>query len=279
MQSAYLSTQAENGPSTPYLVHLLLDQAVPTDRDIIMARLAARLGRVEPAQTEGAMLHFFLPDYPSQLGDQVVPLQLALLALDGISVDELAAALRQSWTWPDAGEVAAHCRASLTVSDFYGAGIDRRIRLALFHGAVSAMLETLPVRAVQWLPSQQVVAPGDYLARLTSGEGLVGSAINVRRFKVPTAGGTAQLFDTVGMGAFGLPDLQLRFEGLESEIAAQWLYAQATALFEEGDHFLTRGELKSTDGSELWGFRQESASAAPSRRVLDIGAGSFAPAG
>lgn len=277
MQSTYLDAQVQNGAATPYLVHLLMDQAIPPDRDSLMRRLTARLGTVTPVAAEDSTLHFALPDYPSKLEGVQVPLQVAVLALEGVSVDELALCLRQSWTWPDAGEVAAHCRASLTLSDFYGAGVDRRVRLALFHGALSALLEEVPVRAVQWLPSQQVVAPGAYLEQLAQGEGLRGSAVNVRRYRLHSTEGIIHVVDTMGLAAFGLPDLQLSFTRLEPARVADWLYAQATLLFEEGEAFASRPALASIHGDEDWRMTEALSTASPTRRVLDITAGAYAP--
>ena len=274
MHLPYLSTQARSGAQTPYVVHVLLDQAAPVDKAALVEGWRQRLGQVEPVESQGEALHFALPDFSSRVGDQKVPLQLAVMALEGIGVDELAASLRQSWTWPDAGEVAAHCRASLTLSDFYGAGIDRRIRLAVFHGALSSLLESLPVRAVQWLPSQQVVEPGAYLARLAAGDGLRGSALNVRRFRTQTGDGQAlQVMDTMGLHAFGLPDLQVRFSGLDSARVEDWLYSHAGRLFEEGERFVFQEGLVGPDNVEVWRFRPADASAPPERRVLDLGPG------
>lgn len=252
MAQPYLEAQARNGAATPYLVHFLLDQAVPVDRAALIDALRARLGRVEPVDGSGEALHFSLPEYVAQIGEIAVPVQLAVLALEGISVDELAASLRQSWTWPDAGEVASRCRASLSLADFYGSGLHRRIRLALFHGAASALLELLPVRAIQWMPSQQVIAPGAYLEQLRTGEGLRGSAINVRRFRLGQ-GSLEQVLDTVGLGAFGLPDLEVRLQGGDVPATREWLFAQATELFETG---------------ALSGASEERASTAPPTRTV-----------
>ncbi len=271
MQLPYLSTQARSGAQTPYVVHLLLDQAVPVDKDALLEGWRQRLGRVEPAEAQSESLHFALPDFASRVGEQQVPLQLAVMALEGIGVEELAACLRQSWTWPDAGEVAAHCRASLTLSDFYGAGVDRRIRLAVFHGALSTLLEVLPVRAVQWLPSQQVVEPSSYRSSLAAGEGLRGSAVNVRRFRTQGDDGSiVQVMDTMGMHAFGLPDLQARFSGLDVAAVEQWLYGQAGRLFDEGERFVFQQGVPGPEGGEPWRFRPADASAPPERKVLDF---------
>lgn len=256
MALPYLDAQAQNGADTPYMAHLLLDEAVPVDRAAVVAALESRLGTVVPVD-ESQALHFALPDYPARVGEGTSPVQLAVLALEGIGVDELGAALRQSWSWKDAGQVAAHCRASLTLTDFFGAGLDRRIRLALFHGAMTALLDVLPVRAVQWLPSQQVIAPDEYRERLRAGEGLRGSALNVRRFKLPSGEGYVQLLDTVGLRAFGLPDLQCTVEDGDRERAEDYLYAQAARMFAEGEKWANSAE------------RHESA-APPSRAVVRV---------
>lgn len=275
MALPYFRTQASSGAQTPYIVHLLLDEAVPVDREALVQGWRARLGKVEPAEPTSGALHFALPDYPSEGG---VPLQLAVMALEGIGVDELAACLRQSWTWKDAAPIAAACRASLTLADFHGAGVDRRIRLAVFHGAVATLLQTLPVRAVQWLPSQQVLEPSAYLARLAEGEGLRGSAVNVRRFRVQGEDGApVQVMDTMGLGAFGLPDLQVRFSGLDPDAVSAWLQDQAVRLFEEGERFVFQDGLPAAEGEGLWRFRPGDSIAEPERRVLDVTPGPSGP--
>jgi hypothetical protein len=263
MRLPYFQTQATSGAQTPYLVHLLLDKAVPVDREALIDGWRRRLGVVEPVESGSVALHFALPEYPSAQEGTTVPLQLAVMALEGIGVEELAACLRQSWTWPDAGEVAAHCRASLTLSDFYGGGVDRRIRLAVFHGALAALLEVLPVRALQWLPSQQVIEPAAYLAGLAGGEGLRGSAVNVRRFRRQDARGqTVQVMDTMGLGAFGLPDLQCRFTDLDRDQVVSWLFLQAGRLFDEGERSVQHDAVPAE------------AAAPPERWVLEVDPGS-----
>lgn len=272
MSLPYFRTQAESGAQTPYLVHLLLDTAVPVGREALLEGWRQRLGRVEPVdEGQADALHVALPDYLSTGG---VPLQLAVMALDGIGVQELAACLRQSWTWSDAAPVSAACRASLTLSDFNAAGVDRRIRLALFHGAVAAMLQTLPVRAIQWLPSQQVLEPRAYLERLAAGEGLRGSALNVRRFRMQAEDGErVQVLDTIGLGAFGLPDLQVRFRDVDTDRAVDWLYGQAARLFDEGERFVFAQGVPAAEGSGTWRFHPEDSAAEPKRRVLEVTTG------
>ncbi len=269
MSLPYFRTQAESGAQTPYIVHLLLDAAVPVEREALLEGWRTRLGRVEPVdEGESGALHVALPEYLSGGG---VPLQLAVMALEGIGVEELAACLRQSWTWDGAAPVAAQCRASLTLSDFHGGGVDRRIRLAVFHGAVATMLGLLPVRAVQWLPSQQVLEPGAYLQRLAEGEGLRGSALNVRRFRMKAEDGEpVQVMDTLGLGAFGLPDLQVRFRGIDTARATDWLYGQAARLFDEGERFVFAQGVPAAEGSGIWRFHPEDSAAAPERRVLEV---------
>lgn len=272
MATAYLETQAKSGEQTPYLAHVLMDGAVTLDRERLVSALNARLGRVKVTDLESGGLLFTLPEFSGRVDDTQVSVQLGVLALEGIPIDDLAAALRQSWSWPDAGEVAAHCRAHLTVSDFFGAAVDRRIRLALFHGAMSCLLEQLPVRAIQWAPSQQVISPDAYLERLATGEGLRGSALNVRRFKLSPEGDGAplQLLDTMGLSAFGLPDLQVRFTGRGTAEVEQWLHAEAARLFDEGDRFVARGTAAPLPG-EAAGFLDDTRSIAPpDRRVLEI---------
>lgn len=270
MALPYLEAQAKNGAGTPYVVHLLLDEAVPLDRDALVKGLEARLGRVEPAENASATLHFSLPEYVARIGEARMPFQLAVLALDGISVDELGAALRQSWTWSGASEIAARCRASLTLADFFGAGLDRRIRLALFHGAMSTLLELLPIRAIQWMPSQQVISPGAYVEQLQRGEGLRGSAINVRKFRINTAEGPVHLIDTMGLHAFGLPDLQCRYVDEDTARMRALLLDRAAALFDEGESFIARGAVTGLGEGDEWPFVPATSSAEPKRPVLDL---------
>lgn len=276
MEEATPSQELPLELSPTYGVELLYDQAPQISKEALLERLRECIGRAELSDRgdEPDVLLFALPDYPIQYGDRVVPAH-AFLALSDRppDLDQLDPALQQSWNWPEAPEVVARTRATLLVSDFLAMGLDYPERLELFHNVLFAVLLLAPPQAIYWRPSQQVVDPEVYLAaRQEDDPDPLFPAVNVRLFRVENGRPGELLMDTFGLGAFGLPDVQCHFLGLEPGEIANKLYATAGYLFEHGD-IINDGETTGRDDCERWVCQHEPALIPPARVVLDLNPG------
>lgn len=184
--------------------------------------------------------------------------------------DAVRAAAAQTWDWPEAAEVPARTRATVVVEVEPTATLDRAQTLRVAQAAVQAAFGLCSVVAVHWLPSERLVAPEQWHESLSHGGAPADHAINVRLFRV--AGGRAGegVMDTLGLGAFGLPDLECHFHGLDLGLVAQLLFAYAEYLFEKGDVLDADSLVRGTASHEEWECERGEASVAPPRRIVRL---------
>jgi hypothetical protein len=192
-------------------------------------------------------------------------------ARDGVAHPAaVQAAAAQTWDWPEASAVAAQARATVVVEVEPAAALDRARSLRVAQAAVGAAFPLCEVVAVHWLPSERLVSPERWQESLAHGGAPADHAINVRLFRV--AGGRAGegVMDTLGLGAFGLPDLECHFHGLDLGLVAQLLFAYAEYLFEKGDVLDADSLVRGTASHEEWECERGEASVAPPRPVVRL---------
>jgi len=274
---SYLEMQAQRGASCPYTVQLLLTAPAELKKADVLSALRERFGAVAPLEADGESLAFYHPNHRVPFKGGSAPVQCSILPVELRQGDpQLAAALSQTWAWPEGRAVASRCRAALALSDMLAAGLDRSERLDLMHGLVAAVHRLAPAQAVHWLPSQRVVKPEDLFTAVAGGDALFAAAVNVRMFRVE--GRTQTLMDTVGLGAFGLPDVQCHFERCSPGRVAAVLYSVARYLYERGDVIADGHTVQGPESGERWPCRKALSWAAPRRAVVSVMPGEFAPA-
>jgi hypothetical protein len=196
-----------------------------------------------------------------------------------IDRDALEPLVAQSWWWRDAAAVAARCTHARRLADHLFVTLDHRRRIRQFHRILAAAVEALPCRALAWWPSQQVIAPDDFLGTMRA-EGLESpapGALNVRLFRLgrgdEETGEGAFLMDTLGLGALGLLDLQCRFRGLDPHEVSHVLQATGIYLWQHGPVIRSGDSVQGLRPTDRWRCRAQRSAAEPERELLDLDPG------
>jgi hypothetical protein len=157
----------------------------------------------------------------------------------GPRFDALEDALGQSWQFPEARDTLRDCGFVITVKETKESPSRPRERLAELQRAVNAVLERVHAGAIHCVDAQQVISPGLFLGEVEARgfPALEAGAVNVRFYRVDSPGVAEGrlVMDTLGLHAFGLPDLQIDYRWLEPGAVARTLFAAAGYIFEQGD--------------------------------------------
>lgn len=270
------------GSARAYSVELLYEQAPRLSATSLLASIRERCPDVERPGPDDGPLRFFHSDHRVDFPGGSVPVQSFVAHNDGFDPSTLAPSVKQSWKWRKARQIAPLCRASVTVSDMLSCSLPPPKRLELFQRVLEGVIEAAPCLAIHWIPSQQLIDPAafrDMMARGEYANPLVG-AINVRLFQIagygisPVPGGTGDsLMDTMGLSAFGLPDLQCHFRGLPHDEVAKTLGNAGYHLFQMGPVLEEGDVVPGCPGDAMWLCRIEQALQPPDRDVIDLDPG------
>lgn len=182
--------------------------------------------------------------------------------------DQVEYALSQTFDWPEArrqtqGHAAHVVFKSSTTDETPRLDV---VRLHLL--AHTALAEFAPVVAVLWAGAGRLMSiagvRGISKDRLEPTE----VCINFRSFALDAEDAGKTLCDTVGLHAFGLPDLQIVVNGEPNEGISEMLYAIARESFGQG-RVLNEGEVLSQGGVQ-YTVRKETAGFPPERIVLSL---------
>jgi hypothetical protein len=237
---AYLKEQSEKGYDHRYTVQLLIENDVKLEREKLPEK-------------------FVISD-PEPIED---PLQI------------FSSALIQTWDWPDANQVIANTKAVIEVSDAGPEALVRKERLQNFHNVIQSLLNVLNPVAIHWVPSQRIVNPQRYKEDLAEGGLLFSSAVNVRMFKIDQS--DERIMDTMGLAAMGCYDLQSHFRNLDPAKMGLYLYHLAEYVFERGDVIRDGDSVEGMLPTERWRCKKEGSYVPPSRPVINVVPGEFAP--
>jgi hypothetical protein len=273
----YQKKQSAEGMQTPYTVQLLSEKPLELGQDELLAELQRNCGDVEALQPESGLLIFAHNAHRSQFQEGMVPAQSLITTSEQIEnpSQSFVWSLNQTWDWPESTEAVSKCRAMISVTDLFADRLHRRVRLEIFHCALKSILKLTSALAIHWLPSQRIVNRDLYLKDLGEGGFLFSGAVNVRMFKVEDS--NERIMDTMGLRAFGLPDLQCHFQDLNPADVGSMLYNYADYIFQKGDVINDGDNIQSYDGSGNWRCQHEMAMIEPSRIVVDIHPGQHSP--
>jgi len=237
---AYQKEQSEKGYHYPYTVQLLLEKDIKLDREKFPE-------------------HFVISD-PESIEN---------------AVEFFSASLIQTWDWPDAEQAISKTKTVIEISDGTPETLARKERLQRFHKAVSSVLEIVQPIAIHWLPSQRIVDPQRYNEDLQLGGILFSSAVNVRMFKIEQS--DERVMDTMGLTALGCLDVQSVFVNLEPSKMGLYLYHLAEYIFERGDVIRDGDTVEGMQPTERWRCQKVPSYVPPTRRVINVIPGEFAP--
>jgi hypothetical protein len=191
-------------PAASYAVELLCRRDPALSRSTLHDALSRRGDRVEPepgVQADDVFV-FSHANVPAGLGDPNLFAQTMVVLKPGASQ-------------PMVADVAF----TVLVTDLMCASLAPLARLHLFERTLQGVLSVVPCVGIHWLASRRIVSPQEWLGACRSGsewERLAAGAIDVRTF--PESDGERWM-DSLGCFAFGVPDVQLRYRGIDDEDA------------------------------------------------------------
>lgn len=181
------------------------------------------------------------------------------------------AALRQTWDWAEASAAVAAAEWILEVRLItLDRALDRKTKLRLAREATQAAVATSDVAAIHWVDSERLVSPEAWRQSLEHGGRPSDYAINVRLFRVADGRPGEGVMDTLGLGAFDLPDLECHFRDLDLGRLAQLLFAYAEYLFDKGDVLNDDSLVRGIESHEEWNCSRRSSSVGPPREVVEF---------
>lgn len=191
-------------PSASYGVELLCRRNPALSRATLGEALSRHCGAVvpEPGVQADEVFVFSHADVPAHLEDPTLVAQTMVVLKPGASA-------------PTLGEV----EFTVLVADLMSSSVAPLQRLHLFEQVLEAVLSVVPCEAIHWLASKRIVPPDAWRAARRHGaewDRLTSGPIDVRCF---AHSGDERWMDSLGLFAFGVPDVQLRYRGLDEEEA------------------------------------------------------------
>ena len=200
-----------------------------------------------------------------------------LSALEPHEHQEVEQALQQSWWFREARDVAGACAHRVVIVDHLHTGLDVRQRLSDLQRLVAAALDEHPADAIYWPPTQQFLAAAPVRQSFVEDDfaNPLPGGLNVRLYDVPDLPGREpfKLMDTLGLGALGLQDFEIRYRGLDPDAVSQVLYHTAVYVLDQ-QAALREGETIQGPGTnDRWLLEQGTSLAEPAREVWDLDPG------
>ena len=258
----------ENPQVQSYQVSFLYPDSPKFDGPALVERLNPEI-KTELISSQDDIIGIAHPDYRVQLKDGNLPTWTQFARFKKrFDRSDFSAAVEQTWDWEKAAGVIKRCKHRVLMGDVIGGGLPYRDRHRIVTAVAIAWTGLTRPAAIHWEPAACMVDPAALETRL-------GHHCNVRLFNVE---GQADRFvmDTLGLGAFGLPDLQVDFVGLDASRVAGWLYATGDHVFEQGDVIEDGNTVDGALPGERWRCRHSMSLIDPQRVVIDVHAGEHA---
>lgn len=199
-----------------------------------------------------------------------VSLRLAHVS-DPVDAQTIEIAAAQSSDWPDAARWASDHVAHLTLDTVAGPDTSRADVVRIHQRAHAALTDFAPVIAALW-PEAGRLVPAERLAELAAESGRATSPLEscvIQRTLPPDGSDRGWVFDTVGLHAFGLPDVQITADNRPDAAALAALQEVADGLFCSAIVASDGCVIRLTDGS-AWRVALRDAQVPPDRQVVHL---------
>ncbi len=187
-------------------------------------------------------------------------------------LDTLEDALSQSWQFPEARDTLRACRFVITARETLASPAKPVERLHSLQQALNIVLDLVHGEAMHCADSQQVISPGLFLGEVEARgvPALQAGAVNVRLYRVdaPGVADGRLIMDTLGLHAFGLPDLQIDYRWLEPGAVARTLFAAAGYIFQQGDVIEDGHTIEGCLPGTRWSAQHGQSVVEPHREVI-----------
>ncbi len=165
-------------------------------------------------------------------------------------------------------------------------GMDYKRQAELFVKQIEVVLECFPEAEAIFVPHSGKLTSVEHFRQVTD-ESLavrfIRTAVNARFFRIENS--EDSVIDTLGFFAFGAPDIQVHFHGLDPNSVVGYVYSIASYQFNEdfpvqsGDTIDGLDDNGSFSQTIQWSARYEDSLIQPLRTVLDINCGKYAAGG
>ena len=236
---------------------LLYEHPPAIDPGTLVSRLATSTS-TELVSASDSVIHLSHPDL-TVTNSEARSTKIERWAKPVVGAD-YAAALEQTWDWPEAEQALARCKYKLGVCDLTGPSLFYGIRYRLISTVVLAVIELTNPTVCHWEPAGCLVEPNHLARNLTW-------PFNVRAVNL---GRGESLMDTLGLAALGLIDAQCYYRGLDRAQMARWMYGVGLKLFTDGGGIAKEDSIPGLDPDERWTCGRQSAMLPPARPVIDV---------
>lgn len=257
--------------------------------EVFLDALAKKFGKVEPMAKTPKM-----PSKPEDIlgiallehqayyeKDKLsMPSQLMLCGPDAFDQGQWdERILSQFWDCTDRQDFVERCRYSIMANNFMAATLPKEEQYQIIADYADLILELFPeCIGIYWPHSQKLISRERFSEPHWNNDRLhfLDGGLNVRFFRIN--GTDEMLFDTLGLTAIGLPDLQCHCKDLEPDEVVCFLQNLAVYLYENGDIIEDGNTVEGIDHGK-WRCRHEDAMIEPLRVVLDVCPGKYAGGG
>jgi hypothetical protein len=218
---------------------------------------------------EGDTVLFAIPEIKIELSDATIPAQCSILGIGQANVlpEE---ALQQNWHWQDAATITAECRYELFVNDFMTRTLDYKTRQELFTAFLIAVVKATQPDVVYSLPAKKLIPFSMLLDSWEKQLALLDILINVRLYNVSNSADGELIMDTIGLNAFGLPDLEIRFVNDNPTEVANLLWNYAYYIFDKGDIIEDGNTVQGIQPDTILTCQHAASLLPPGRQVISI---------
>ena len=174
---------------------------------------------------------------------------------------------------PGLQEVVSEHEAHMILTSAYRTDTPCDQVVRLHHFAHSALAEFAPVLAVLWPSAGRLVWVDDLAGLLSMAaepdQPMAETCTEIRVLPFDSENGDLIVSDSVGLHAFGLPDVQIVTPGQPSDTAMTALHQLVERLFKSGCDFVDGAEF-SLDGGHTWQMTHTRSAIPPDRQVVQI---------
>jgi hypothetical protein len=271
------NNQPDSAPEAPPLLFVQLgyDRQPVIPMDVLTARLVQFLphSRIVSNPADPSMILIHHLNHTSDMPEaKAVPIQTAIMPVQQQDPAAFQRALAQTWTWPQAKDIVPRITHELVLCEFMAGATDYKTRSTLFHSVMEILVEAAPPIALYAEYAQCFINPAT-LPKPSLKDPSAAPFLNIRLFQVEGMNPGDTLMDTRGLSAFGLPDLQIKFNGLGVQQVANHLYNCALYLYTRGNIIKNGDTLPGLTPSQQWTCKIQRALVEPVRPVIDLDPG------
>jgi|GEM_PF-419190 len=261
---------------TVLMAQFLFEQPFALNQANILEELRREFARVETGsdadESDKPFLYFF-PDYSVTYADKSAPAQCVIFVPENQQAksEKFVPALQQSWHWPQAKEIVPKCKYAFHVMDFLSSGLPYKRRAEYYQKFITALIKATRPQAVHFDGSDKLVNPFAYALALTEEEPeVLHGMMNVRLFNISNGAEGEMFMDTLGLHVLGLPDIQVRFTGLDPGRVSGLLTAYGNYIYEHGIVIQAGNTIQGLEAEDVWTCYFADALVGPARVTIDL---------